>query len=85
MGVSKGEPILLSNISGNALYAETAEKNISIPFSVDGLDVDASGKTPVTILISMKKKAPRRNHYVNGKVFCRICSLIFACLSVFTG
>lgn len=49
MGVSKGEPILLSHISGNALYAETAEKNISIPFSVDGLDVDASGKTPVTI------------------------------------
>lgn len=61
MGVSKGEPIMLSHISGNALYAETVEKNISIPFSVEGLDIDTSGKTPVTITyINQEEGVPQK-------------------------
>lgn len=49
MGVSQGKPISLSHLSGNALYAETSEKKITIPLVTDELDYDASGKTPITI------------------------------------
>lgn len=49
MGVSEGNPVTLSNIPGNALYAETSWKKISIPLAIDALDYNSAGKTPITI------------------------------------
>lgn len=47
---SKGETIMVAERPGNALYAETNWKELSIPLSIDSLDANPSGDIPFSIL-----------------------------------
>ena len=46
---SSGEPIMIGERRGNAIYAETNWKELYIPLSIDSLDTDSSGKIPFSI------------------------------------
>ena len=53
---SKGEPIVVATKYGNAMYAETNWKELSIPIHTDSLDIDASGKIPFSISYTNSEK-----------------------------
>jgi hypothetical protein len=60
---SKGEPIVLAVRHGNAIYPEANWKKLSIPIRTDSLDVDASGKIPISISYTNSEKGSNQETF----------------------
>lgn len=69
-GMSQGQPLVITETPGNAIYAEQPSKKIEIPLSVDKIDRTADGKIPLTITYynSEDKINLKNNKYVTKTV-----------------
>lgn len=60
---SKGESIMIAERHGNAIYPEANWKELSIPLRTDTLDVDASGKIPISISYTNTERGSKQETF----------------------